>query len=251
MNLNKFVLRYVIPTFLAGSMVTAGYGVVTRDSRVLQTIEHYPIPIINWSFSSAKKKLQKIYQRGDLESTTFYCSCAFDPNTKKPVPESCGYTPRKSTNSRSKRIEWEHVVPAHRFGHTRECWTNDNICPKGKAGRKCCGKIDKEFRHMEADMMNLYPAIGELNGDRSNYPFGIIEGEERIYGKCDFERLNRVIEPTPEIRGDIARKYFYFENKWNMPLTNEERSLFEKWNENDPIDSNEIKRIDVISKHQE
>ena len=104
---------------------------------------------------------------------------------------------------------------------------------------------------MEADMMNLYPAIGELNGDRSNYPFGIIEGEERIYGKCDFERLNRVIEPTPKIRGDIARKYFYFENKWNMPLTNEERSLFEKWNENDPIDSNEIKRIDVISKHQE
>jgi deoxyribonuclease I len=246
MNLNKLIMRYVIPIFMSASLMAAGYGYVSRDSPSL-----YPTPNIHWSFSSAKKKLQKIYQRGELESKTFYCDCDFDPTTKEPVPDSCGYVPRKSTNSRSKRIEWEHVVPAHRFGHDRECWTNDDICPKGKAGRKCCGKIDEEFKHMEADMMNLYPAIGELNGDRSNYPFGDIEGEERNYGQCDFERLNRIVEPTPEIRGDIARKYFYFENKWNMALTNEERSLFNKWNENDPIDENEIKRINIIIKYQE
>ena len=98
--------------------------------------------------------------------------------------------------------------------------------------------------------MNLYPAIGELNGDRSNYPFGNIEGEERKYGKCDFERLNRVVEPMPLIRGDIARKYFYVEKKWNMALTFEERYLFTEWNKNDPIDENEIKRIDTITKYQ-
>ena len=248
MNLNKLILKYVIPAVMGATLMTAGYGVVSRDSPTLRPL--YPTPNINWSFSTAKSKLQKIYQSEVLVSETFYCNCEFDPTTKVPVPESCGYIPRKSTNSRSKRIEWEHVVPAHRFGHDRECWTNDDICPKGKAGRKCCGKIDEEFKHMEADMMNLYPAVGELNGDRSNYPFGIIEGEDRDYGQCDFERLNRVVEPTPKIRGDIARKYFYFENKWNMDLTNEERGLFEKWNENDPIDVNELKRIEVISKHQ-
>ena len=245
MNLNKLVLRYVIPTMLGGALITAGYGIVEVASRDI-----YPTPNIQWSFSSAKKKIQKIYLRGDLESATLYCGCKFDPATKKPIPETCGYIPRKSTNTRSERTEWEHVVPAHRFGHTRECWTNDKICPNGKAGRKCCGRIDEEFKHMEADMMNLYPTIGELNGDRSNYPFGIIEGEEREYGMCDFERLNRIVEPMPSIRGDIARKYFYFENKWNMALTNEERELFMKWNENDPIDANELKRIEVISKHQ-
>ncbi len=255
MNLNKLILRYIIPVFMGSAMISAGYGVVSRDGRTKFVIEHYPTPQINWSFPSAKRKLQKIYQREELESVTFYCGCDFNPDTKVPIPESCGYTPRKPmhgkrVNSRSKRTEWEHVVPAHRFGHTRECWTNDDICPNGKAGRSCCGRIDEEFKHMEADMMNLYPTVGELNGDRSNHPFGIIEGENRIYGMCDFEILNRVVEPAPEIRGDIARKYFYFENKWNMALTNEERELFEKWNENDPIDANELKRIEVISKHQ-
>jgi len=255
MNLNKIVLKYMIPMFMCSAMISAGYGVVSRDGYTKFVIEQYPTPHINWSFSSAKRKIQKIYQMGELESVTFYCGCDFNPDTKEPMPEYCGYIPKKprigkSVNSRSQRTEWEHVVPAHRFGHTRECWTNDNICPKGKAGRKCCGKIDEEFKHMEADMMNLYPTIGELNGDRSNYPFGIIEGEEREYGMCDFERLNRIVEPMPSIRGDIARKYFYFENKWNMSLTNEERELFKKWNENDPIDANELKRIEVISKHQ-
>ena len=245
MNVNKIVLRYVIPGVLAASSMIAGYGYVSRDGPSI-----YPTPNINWSFSTAKKKLQQIYQRGDLNPETFYCSCDFDPHTKTPVHESCRYIPRKSTNSRSQRIEWEHVVPAHRFGHTRECWTNDDICPSGKAGRRCCGRVDKVFKHMEADMMNLYPAIGELNGDRSNYPFGIVWLEPRKYGECDFEVLNKVVEPMQSIRGDIARKYFYFEKKWNMALTFEERRLFDEWDENDPIDENEIKRIEVISKHQ-
>ena len=32
---------------------------------------------------------------------------------------------------------------------------------------------------MEADMYNLYPAVGELNADRNNFRYGIIDGEER------------------------------------------------------------------------
>ncbi len=30
---------------------------------------------------------------------------------------------------------------------------------------------------MEADLHNLVPAVGEINGDRSNYRFGMISGE--------------------------------------------------------------------------
>jgi len=46
-------------------------------------------------------------------------------------------------------------------------------------------KKDPKLREMEADMMNLVPADGELNGDRSIYRFGMIPGEPRAYVACD------------------------------------------------------------------
>jgi len=40
---------------------------------------------------------------------------------------------------------------------------------------------------MQADMHNLFPAFGVINGLRSNYPMSIIKGEERKFGECDVE----------------------------------------------------------------
>ena len=59
---------------------------------------------------------------------------------------------------------------------------------------------------MEADMYNLFPAIGEVNGLRSNYSMTIIKGEFREFGKCDVE-IKKKIELRDEVRGDIARTY--------------------------------------------
>jgi len=36
----------------------------------------------------------------------------------------------------------------------------------------------QNLERSEADMHNLVPAIGEINGDRSNYPYGNIRGEK-------------------------------------------------------------------------
>lgn len=79
------------------------------------------------------------------------------------------YTPRNAftnkgkENLRAKRIEWEHVMPAHNFAHHLPCWK--------EGGRKACKK-DKTFKTMEADMHNLVPEIGEVNADRSNFRYG-------------------------------------------------------------------------------
>jgi deoxyribonuclease-1 len=62
---------------------------------------------------------------------------------------------------------------------------------------------------MEADLYNLQLAIGEVNQRRSNYSMAVIEGETRKFGRCDLEIEDREIEPRPDIRGDIARTYFY------------------------------------------
>lgn len=63
---------------------------------------------------------------------------------------------------------------------------------------------------MEADLHNLVPAVGELNGDRSNYRMAVISGEDRTYGACDFEidSSRKVVEPMAETRGDIARTIY-------------------------------------------
>ncbi|SDR23719.1 endonuclease [Pseudovibrio sp. Tun.PSC04-5.I4] len=196
------------------------------------------------SFSQAKRLLEKhIYPSQDSRET-FYCGCTY--NSKKQVDaESCGYTPRKSAK-RGKRIEWEHIVPASRFGKPRACWTEGNaacVTKKGKSykGRRCCSKVDPDYKRMQADLHNLVPAVGELNGDRSNFRMAVIAGEERTYGACDFEidRKNKVAEPMVTTRGDIARIYFYMQSTYDMPLTDNEVEMFTDWMNEDPVSEEE------------
>jgi deoxyribonuclease-1 len=64
-------------------------------------------------------------------------------------------------------------------------------------------------------MYNLVPAIGEINGLRSNYSYAMIPGEKRKFGKCDMEIEGRKSEPPPDKRGNIARTYSYTD--WAYP----------------------------------
>ena len=204
------------------------------------------------SFSSSKKILaKKVYQ--DADRITFYCGCDFKdqaipdkPGRTRlaPVADSCGLQPRKNAN-RSARIEWEHVMPAWEFGHQLQCWQ--------EGGRKGCRK-DSVFKQMEADLYNLVPAVGELNGDRSNFRFGMIEGEPRVYGQCDFEVdfKARVAEPPEAVRGDIARTYFYMAERYDVRIGRKQRQLFEAWAAQDPVDETELlraRRIEAIQGH--
>ena len=197
------------------------------------------------SFRSAKKILAKLYSD---HRRTFYCDCKFDKH-KKVKPRSCGLVARKQ-KKRASRIEWEHIVPAHAFGHTRRCW-REKICnSNGKPykGRRCCTKTDKVFKAMEADLHNLVPAVGELNGDRSNRSFSMVYGEPRAYGACDFEIDfdTDKVEPRPEVRGNIARTYFYFKKQYGLPISKKQKKLFDVWNRSDPVDQWERDRNFLI-----
>lgn len=194
------------------------------------------------SFSAAKKVLDTQVYKG--HQVTFYCGCSYGeaPTPGKPgrtrlTPDasSCGLKPRKNAN-RAGRIEWEHIVPAWEFGHQLQCWQ--------EGGRRACKK-NPQFRQMEADMRNLVPAVGELNGDRSNFRYGMIPGEPRAYGSCDFEVdfKARVAEPAPSIRGDVARTYFYMAQKYGLKISSKQRKLFEAWDREDPVDGWESERL--------
>ena len=126
-------------------------------------------------------------------------------------------------------------MPAWFFGNQMKCWK--------AGGRKACKK-DKLFAKMEADLHNLVPTIGEINGDRSNFSFENIDGEERVYGACDFEInfQDRVVEPRQFIQGDIARIYFYMSETYNVPLTQKLHKTLKTWSKLDPVDQKELER---------
>ncbi|WP_320034222.1 endonuclease [Halarcobacter sp.] len=215
------------------------------------------------SFSKSKKLLKKIYAEHQI---TFYSSCKYNYKNKNNMIDrkSCGYSPRNEytksgkKNIRARRIEWEHIIPAENFGRQFTCWREgDEACVKtsGKhyKGRRCCSKVNKKFKRMEADLHNLVPAIGELNADRSNFRYGILEGEKRNYGvNIDFEvdKKLRVTEPKESIRGDIARVYFYFEKEYGMKISKKDKKIFEVWNNLDPVDEWEKIKNEKVFKIQ-
>lgn len=184
------------------------------------------------NFDQAKRLAQRIHAP---EAKSFYCDCDISWQGKKGIPDlaGCGYQVRKN-GPRASRIEWEHVMPAHHFGHQRQCWQD--------GGRKNCVKTDSVFRAMEADLYNLVPAIGEVNGDRSNYRFGVLPGSPAQHGACpvkvDFKQ--RIFEPAPPVRGDIARIYFYMADKYNLNLSRAQQQLFIAWHREDPVTPQEI-----------
>lgn len=144
------------------------------------------------------------------------------------------------------------MVPAHAFGQSFREWRDGDpkcVSRKGKRfkGRRCA-RTNENFRGMEADRYNLVPAIGEINGNRSNYSMAMIPGEPRSYGACDVEIEGRKIEPRPAIRGDIARIYIYMDAAFpgHGVISHKNRKLFEAWDKIDPVDDWECEKAKMI-----
>jgi deoxyribonuclease-1 len=203
------------------------------------------------SFSKAKKILEKkVYKNNRL---TLYCGAAFD--TKKKVTPPLGFTTTKYVK-RAKKIEWEHVVPAENFGRTFSEWRDGHkecVNSKGKAfkGRKCADKVNIEYRYMQSDMFNLYPAIGAVNALRSNYNFTMLPDTKSDFGSCAMKIDNRKAEPPKAARGRIARTYLYMEGAYKRySMSKSQRQLMNAWDKMYPVDAWECARAKKISSLQ-
>ena len=196
------------------------------------------------SFSQAKYELRKyVYHDQNNSNQEFYCGCNWEWKGRSGGVvdhESCGYKTRAQEH-RAKRIEWEHIVPAHSFGHQRQCWQN--------GGRKNCVANDPVFREMEADMFNLVPSVGELNADRSNFRFGVLPNEQYKHGACKF-KVNfkqRVVEPRDEVKGMIARTYLYMHDRYDLRMSDQQRRLMQAWDKQFPVTAWEMERNERIT----
>ena len=207
------------------------------------------------SFWETKDKARKIYQDHQL---TFYCGCSYTQKGKKGTPNfgSCGYKVRKNVK-RAARIEWEHVVPAWELGHNLQCW-KEGTRKSNTTGRKYCLQENSEFWVMYSNLHNLVPAIGEVNGDRSNFPFAILD-ETSNYGECEVE-IKRVksqaqprgkVEPPEGARGAIARIYLYMWDRYQFDLDIEQQEMFREWNKSYPVSDWECERDRRIARAQD
>lgn len=195
------------------------------------------------SYRNAKKVIDDIYH--DYPVTT-YCGCIYNGQGHDVDADSCGLNVDKYAN-RAGRTEWEHVMPASYFGRKMSCW---HRAPDDQSGREHCQTTSDAFNQMEGDLVNLQPSVGALNAIRSDHPYGMVRGEKREFGQCDFEDNGYVTEPPPWFRGDAARIWFYMSDTYGIPIEQGMRKMFRQWSSDDPPDEWERVRARRIGKIQ-
>jgi len=206
-----------------------------------------------WTWERAKRNSARIWESqipGTGLYESFYCGCQIyrkGDSGGRVDPETCDYRTRKDS-TRAGRLEWEHIVPAAVIGAGRSCWSDGapECTDKDGApfkGRACCLIADPDFNLAATDPVNLVPAVGEVNGDRSDFPFGLLSGESRSYGACDMEidPHLRIAEPPDSRRGDIARIWAYMSMAYGIRISPGAARLYTDWSRADPVDEEEIR----------
>ena len=166
--------RKFTTAFLAAALLLTSLGIGSASAAGNETID---------SFSKAKKMLERqIYFD---HRVTLYCGASFD---EKKIDLPDGFFTKKH-QKRASKVEWEHAVPAENFGRAFEEWREGHpqCVSKGKPfkGRKCAEKVNMEYRHMQADMYNLFPAIGAVNAVRSNKQYSELPSAPSAFGICE------------------------------------------------------------------
>ncbi len=126
---------------------------------------------------------------------------------------------------------------------------------------------------MKSDIVHVIPTDCYVNNRRSSYPFGEVgtiewsskNGYSKL-GSCKTSGYSgRVFEPNDEIKGDIARIYFYMITRYEDKCGNWSGGVFTKtypglvswtlnmmmrWSKEDPVDAREIARNKAVQETQ-
>ncbi|MDH3282597.1 MAG: endonuclease [Gammaproteobacteria bacterium] len=161
----------------------------------------------------------KLYANG---GETLYCAVPFDDRNRY-------------------GLNIEHVFPMS--------WVTSSL----RCGRRAeCRERNPRFNRIEADLHNLFPSRRVINAARASFRFGDIGGERRDFGSCDFEvdDRQRIVEPRPAVRGEIARAMFYMQEEYGLVIFRRLGHRLLGWHRADPPDAEERRRNDEIEKLQ-
>ena len=232
--------RKFTTAFLAAALLLTSLGIGSASAAGNETID---------SFSKAKKMLERqIYFD---HRVTLYCGASFD---EKKIDLPDGFFTKKH-QKRASKVEWEHAVPAENFGRAFEEWREGHpqCVSKGKPfkGRKCAEKVNMEYRHMQADMYNLFPAIGAVNAVRGNKQYSELPSAPSAFGICEAKVDGNRFEPPVRSKGQVARAALYMADSYGKyRLSRQQEQLFNAWNKMFPVDQWECTRAKRIEKLQ-
>jgi endonuclease I len=123
---------------------------------------------------------------------------------------------------------------------------------------------------MRTDLFHVYPADGQENSRRNNYPYAEVADPPRNvssngsrYGECSTAGYTgRVFEPTDSLKGDLARTYFYMSVCYkdrrldsttygnavfdSARLTPWALDMFIRWHNADPVSEKELNRNNAV-----
>ena len=161
-------------------------------------------------------------------------------------------------------------VPGSDFGTSSDegqAYNREHLVPQSWFG---------EGEPMKSDIVHVVPTDGYLNNRRQNYPLAEV-GAITYPSKNEYSKLGRcktsgytgiVFEPNDEVKGDIARIYFYmatcYEDKISSWANNAKANevfdgntypgftdwylaMLMRWSKEDPIDEVEIARNNTIA----
>lgn len=151
------------------------------------------------------------------------------------------YCGRKFGRNKGGAINGEHVFPMSWVMKKLRC-----------RSRTQCRRSSPLFNRIEADLHNLYPSIATINEARGAMAYGMVLGEQRHFGACDFEvdKNRRKVEPRRKARGNIARAMFYMQDVYGLEIFRRQGELLKKWHREDPPDDEERRRNNHIEQVQ-
>jgi deoxyribonuclease I len=226
-----------------GGCLALGCGTQQSPPKPLVTASSDKAVLGNEGIEDFRRAKKHVYALFKDRLRTFYCDCSYLQKTID--SKRCSFKSGLHLK-RAKRTEIEHVVPVHAFGQSFEAWRNGHprcVDKKGRRfkGRRCVSLVSPRFKRMSSDLYNLRPTVGAVNALRSNFRMGVIQGEKRQFGTCDMEIEQRVFEPRPSIRGDIARIYFYMDAAYSDHgiVGKKQLKLLKAWHRADPVSEEE------------
>ncbi len=109
----------------------------------------------------------------------------------------------------------------------------------------------------KSDLHHLYPTDSMMNSLRGNTIFGEVH-DDKGKTKCAASKYGtgtagstELFEPPDDHKGRVARSLFYFSVRYDMPIRTEEEVILKKWNQEHPVEQNEMDRNDEIEKLQQ
>ncbi|MBP3725636.1 MAG: endonuclease [Bacteroidaceae bacterium] len=157
------------------------------------------------------------------------------------------------------------------YGKEGDCYNREHLIPQSWFSKAS---------PMRSDLFHVVPTDGYVNNRRGSYPLGEVGTDVEYASANNYSKLGKskrsdytgtVFEPNDEVKGDIARAYFYFVTCYQDKLVNWDSSgqsdyvlqhntypsltpwvikMMMEWSVKDPVDAVELARNNAVQTKQ-